>query len=213
MKLEVRNYTKVLNGRNVLNHINLSLESGKVYGLYGRNGSGKTMLFRAMTTLIFPTEGDVLIDSVSILKENYDLRQIGLLLEEPGFYPNLSGLENLSMLYEINHPKDRAHMEDVMKEMGLTDVMNRKYREYSLGMKQRLRIAQAYMEDQKLILLDEPTNGLDEDGVVIFRNLIRRLKKQGKLILLASHSKEDLGLLCDVVYHIEAGAITGEISL
>ena len=110
MKLEVRNYTKVLNGRNVLNHINLSLESGKVYGLYGRNGSGKTMLFRAMTTLIFPTEGDVLIDSVSILNENYDLRQIGLLLEEPGFYPNLSGLENLSMLYEINHPKDRAHM-------------------------------------------------------------------------------------------------------
>ena len=171
------------------------------------------MLFRAITTLIYPTSGDVLIDNTSLIHDDYDLSQIGLLLEEPGFYPYLNGYENLSLLYEINHKKNKEHIQEILKEVGLSDFPKEKYKEYSLGMKQKLRIAQAIMEDQKIIILDEPMNGLDEKSVENIRNIIMKLKKKDKLILVASHNKEDLNLLCDKVYKVEEGKLKGEISL
>lgn len=213
MKIEVQNYCKTIKKKEILKNVNLTLESGKVYGFYGRNGSGKTMLFRAITTLIYPTSGDVLVDGKSILKEDYDLRNFGVMIDDPGFYPYLSGLENLDLFYTINHKKDLNYVSEWMEKIGLTKEKNKKYKEYSLGMKQKMRILQAIMENQKIIILDEPTNGLDEKSVEIVRNLISDLCKEGKLILIASHNKEDLKILCDKVYKMEEGSLIGEIKL
>jgi len=213
MKIELINYNKKIGKKKILCDISLTLTGGNVYGFYGRNGSGKTMLFRAISTLIYPTSGDIKIDDISIIHEDFDLRSIGVLLEEPGFYPYLTGLENLDLLYTINHKKNDEYIISWMKKIGLEEYKNLKYKEYSLGMKQKLRILQAIMEDQKIILLDEPTNALDEKSILIVRDIIKELKKEGKLILLASHNKEDLRILCDKIYNIEEGAIVGEIKL
>lgn len=213
MILEIRNYSKKIKNKQILDNINLRLESGNVYGFFGRNGSGKTMLFRAITTLIYPTAGDVIIDGKSIINDDFDLSRVGLLLEEPGFFPHLTGLQNLSMLYEINNKKNKDFMKKIMIKVGLQENQPEKYREYSLGMKQKLRIGQAIMEDQELIILDEPTNGLDEASVENIHNIIKNLKKERKLILIASHNKDDLKLLCDKVFKIETGKIIGEMKL
>ncbi len=213
MILEIKDYSKKIKNKQILNDINLRLESGNVYGFFGRNGSGKTMLFRAISTLIYPTSGDVIIDGKSIINDDFDLRLVGLLLEEPGFFPHLTGLQNLSMLYEINNKKNKDLMLKIMEKVGLQDNQSEKYREYSLGMKQKLRIGQAIMEDQELIILDEPTNGLDETSVENIRSIIKGLKKEKKLVLIASHNKDDLKLLCDKVFKIETGKIVGEMKL
>ena len=213
MNLKVKNYSKKIKDKLVLDDINLNLKSGNVYGFFGRNGSGKTMLFRAITTLIYPTSGDVIIDGKSIITDDYDLRKIGLLLEEPGFYPHLTGFENLSMLYQINNKRDDKHINKMLKSVGLEEKSSKKYKEYSLGMKQKLRIAQAIMENQELIILDEPTNGLDETSIKIVHEIIKKLKKENKLILIAIHNKDDLRLLCDKVFKIDAGHICGEMKL
>lgn len=207
MKLTVKNYTKKIKEKVILDNINLTLSSGKVYGFYGRNGSGKTMLFRAISTLIFPTEGDILVDGKSIINNDFDLRNFGILIETPNFYSHLSGFENLDMLYQINNKKDKVHIEDILRRMNLYDDKDKKYREYSLGMKQKLRIAQAIMENQKIIILDEPTNGLDEVAIKDLYNLIVDLKKENKLVLLASHNMDDLKYLCDKIFYLSKGKI------
>lgn len=211
MILKIENYTKIIKGKTILQDINLSFQSGKIYGFYGRNGSGKTMLFRALTTLIYPTQGDVKINDYSIIYNHFDLNQIGILIENPGFYPYLTGFENLNMLYTINHRKNDSHLHDVLKKVGLENAGNKKYKEYSLGMKQRLRIAQAIMENQKIIILDEPTNGIDRKGLEDVYHIIKEEKEKDKIILLASHSLDDLNLLCDEVYLIEDGKIIESI--
>lgn len=207
MKLTVKNYTKRISNKVILDNVNLELLSGNVYGFYGRNGSGKTMLFRAISTLIFPTIGDVLVDGKSIIKNKYDLSNFGVLIEMPNFYPYLSGFDNLDILYRINNKKDKQHIDNILKKVGLYDNKNKKYREYSLGMKQKLRIAQAIMEDQQIIILDEPTNGLDEKSIQNLHNIVLELKKQKKIILLASHNMEDLKLLCDKIFYISNGKL------
>lgn len=141
MKLTVKNYTKKIKEKVILDNINLELLNGNVYGFYGRNGSGKTMLFRAISTLIFPTTGDVLIDGESIIKNKYDLSNFGVLIEMPNFYPYLSGFDNLDILYRINNKSNNQHIDDILKKVDLYENRNKKYREYSLGMKQKLRIA------------------------------------------------------------------------
>lgn len=211
MKIEIKEYSKEIKNTVILDAINLELEDNKVYGFYGRNGSGKTMLFRAIATLIHPTRGDVLIDGTSIVNNDFDLSRIGILIEDPGFYPYLSGFENLMMLYTINNKRDPEYILSVLKKVGLEDAANKKFKEYSLGMKQRLRIAQTFMENQEIIILDEPTNGIDEEGIEIIREIIKEEKKKKKIILLASHNKDDLKKLCDVVYKIEHGKIMGEV--
>ncbi len=210
MKLTVKDYTKVIKGKVILDQVNLTLSNGRIYGFYGRNGSGKTMLFRAICTLIMPTSGDVLIDDVSIIKEKYDLNNFGILIETPNFYPYLSGYDNLDMLYRINHKKDKEHIEEILKKVDLYEAKDQKYKEYSLGMKQKLRIAQAIMENQQIIILDEPTNGLDEGSIKKLHQLILDLKKQKKLVLLASHNQEDLNYLCDKIYYISNGKVSDQ---
>ena len=213
MIVEIKNYTKIIKGKMVLYNINLVLKSGNIYGFYGCNGSGKTMLFRAIATLIFPTTGDILIDGESIIYKNFNLNRIGLLIEENGFFPQLNGAENLSMLYEINNKKDLDYINKIIKKIGLSGYESKKYREYSLGMKQKLRIGQAIMENQELIILDEPTNGLDESSINNIHKIRKELKKENKLILMASHNKDDLKFLCDKIFKIDEGKIMGEIEL
>ncbi|MCI8544688.1 MAG: ATP-binding cassette domain-containing protein [Bacilli bacterium] len=207
MKLTVKNYTKKIRDKIILDDINLDLRSGNVYGFYGRNGSGKTMLFRAISTLIFPNVGDVLVDDKSIINNDYDLSNFGLLIETPNFYPYLSGFDNLDILYRINNKKDDKHINEVLKKMDLYDDKDKKYKEYSLGMKQKLRIAQAIMENQQIIILDEPTNGLDEKAIKNLHNIILDLKSQNKIVLLASHNIEDLKFLCDKIFYISNGKL------
>lgn len=213
MTIEIINYNKTLKKKKILTDINLKLESGKVYGFYGRNGSGKTMLFRAISTLIYPTSGDIKIDGKSIIHDDFDLRNLGILLEDPGFYPYLSGYENLDLLYRINHKSNPNYILDWMQRIGLDGVEYKKYKEYSLGMKQKLRILQAIMEDQKIIILDEPTNGLDEKSVILVCQIIKELCTKEKIVLIASHNKDDLKILCDEIIKIDDGKIMGEIKL
>lgn len=208
MKLIIKNYTKKIKNKIILNNINLTLYSGNIYGFYGRNGSGKTMLFRAISTLIMPTNGDILIDDKSIISNTFDLSNFGILIETPNFYPYLTGFENLEMLYRINNKKNDVVINNILKRLGLYEVRNKKYKEYSLGMKQKLRIAQAIMENQKIVILDEPTNGLDEDSVKKLHNIILELKMQDKIVLLASHNKDDLNYLCDKIYYINNGKVS-----
>lgn len=212
MKLCIQHYRKVIKKKIILDDINLELRSGNIYGFYGRNGSGKTMLFRAISTLIYPTSGDILIDGKSLIHDDFDLRQIGVLIEDPGFYPYLTGYENLMLLYSINNKKNANYINSILELVGLSDAAKKKFKEYSLGMKQRLRIAQAIMENQKIIILDEPTNGLDELGIEDIRKIIIKEKEKGKLILIASHNKEDLSILCDKIYKIDKGKIIGDIT-
>ncbi len=213
MKIEVINYNKSIKNKEILKNINLKFDDGHIYGFYGRNGSGKTMLFRAISTLIHPSSGDIKIDGKSIIHEDFDLRNIGILLEDPGFYPHLTGLENLNLLYTINNKKNDEYLLAWMKKIGLYENYNQKYKEYSLGMKQKLRILQAVMENQKIILLDEPTNALDEKSIYVVRDIIKNLKEEKKIILIASHNKDDLKILCDKIYNMENGSIAGEINL
>ena len=205
MKIIVKDYTKIINDNVILDNVNLTFESGNIYGFYGKNGSGKSMFFRALTTLIYPTSGDILIDDVSLIKDNYDLRNFGVVIEDPGFYPSLSGFKNLELLYTINHKKNDKVINDVLDKVGLLKYKNKTYKEYSFGMKQKLRIAQSIMEDQKIIIWDEPTNGLDSKSIKDIYNLILEEKKKAKVIFIASHNKEDLDLLCDKIYHVYDG--------
>lgn len=207
MILTIKNYTKIINNKIILDNINLELKSGNIYGFYGRNGSGKTMLFRAIATFIYPTEGDIIIDDKSIINEDYDMRNFGILIDNSNFYSDLTGFENLDILYRINNKKDENMINDVLKKIGLYEEKDKKFKEYSLGMKQKLRIAQAIMENQKIIVLDEPTNGLDEKSIKKFHKLILELKEKNKIVLLASHNKDDLKLLCDKIYFLEEGKI------
>ena len=213
MNIKIVNYTKKLGDQEVLNNINLDLYSGNIYGFYGKNGSGKTMLFRAVTSLITPTNGDILIDGESIINGETDLSKIGILIENPGFYDYLTGFQNLELLYSINHKKNSDILNTYLEKVGLGEVTNKLYKKYSLGMRQRLGIAQAIMEDQKIIILDEPTNGLDEQGINDVRALLIEEKKKDKIILIASHNKDDLRILSDKIFHLDHGMITGEIKL
>lgn len=192
----------------LLSNVNLSLHSGSVYGLRGRNGSGKTVLMKCICGFMRPTEGQVLVNGKVIHKDMDFLPSAGIIIEEPGFFPNYSGFKNLKILAGIQNRISNDKIRQTMEMVGLDSTMKKPVGKYSLGMRQRLGIAQAMMEDPDILILDEPTNGLDEDGVEWFRQFILEQKEKGKLILLASHSREDIEMLSDEVYFIEKGVLT-----
>lgn len=210
MTLIAENATKTIRGRTVLRKVSLKLESGTVYGFMGRNGSGKTMLFRALSGLISLTEGTVTWEGKTLHKDLSVLPDLGLVLENVGLYPNLTGLENLTYLASLRRRIGEPELRAALTRVGLDPEDKRSYRRYSLGMKQRLAIAQAVMEAPAVIMLDEPTNGLDREGVELIRTLILEEKARGALILLASHNTEDVRLLADEIYRIENGVVTKE---
>lgn len=207
MLLEAKNICKTIRKKIILSDISLRLESGAIYGFVGRNGSGKTMLFRALSGLMTLTSGSVFWDGKELHKDFSVLPCMGIVLENVGLYPELTGMQNLQYFARLSGKAGPEDMRTALVRVGLDPDDKRTYRKYSLGMKQRLAIAQAIMEKPDVILLDEPTNSLDEDGVALIRSLILEEKQRGALILLASHNKEDIGLLADRLFRIEMGVV------
>lgn len=204
MKIELRNYCKTIRSAEVLRNVTCTFESGVCYGLYGVNGSGKTMLMRAVAGLIRPTSGDILTDG----RPGSALGRVGLLLENPSFLDSMTGLENLLLLAKIQNRVGEKEAREAISLLGLDPDDKRKYRKYSLGMKQRLGIAAAVMEDPPVVLLDEPFNALDRAGAATVEALIRSLKERKKLILLACHERGVLDELSDELFLVENGKVT-----
>ncbi len=200
--IEVKNVSKSFKGIPVLNDINITCRSGKIYGIIGYNGSGKTVLFKCICGFLHVDSGEISVNGRVMGKEMDMLEHAGIIIEEPGYIRNLSGYRNLEYLYRITHKKDPAVIHSIMLKVGLDPQSRKKVCHYSLGMRQRLAIAQATMEDQAILILDEPMNGLDREGVAEMRKFFLEQKEMGKLILLASHNKDDIELLCDEVYEM-----------
>lgn len=195
-------------GENViLNHIDAEWEKGKIYGIAGRNGSGKTMLFRILCGFWKPTSGEVIVAGVHVGQEIEFIQNAGVVIGETKFISGISGMENLRLLAEIRNEIGDYEIEQTLKSVGLYEERNKKYRKYSLGMKQKLRLAQALMENPEILILDEPFNGLDKESVEKVQNLLLQKKKEGTTIFLASHIAADLDKLCDEVYEIENGVM------
>ena len=209
MKVELKNVSKRLNDVTVLEDISLTLESGTIYGLKGKNGCGKTMLMRMMAGVIYPTSGTVSIDGEILHKDIATPRSIGVLIENPVFLPGYTGQRNLELLAGLTGKADRTQIAKTMNRVGLDPSDKRTYRKYSLGMKQRLGIACALMECPDLILLDEPINAIDEKGVPKIWEALQEEKQRGALIVLACHDTEELTSLADQIITIEEGKICG----
>ena len=208
MELIAEKVTKIIKGKVILSNINLHLREGTVYGFVGRNGSGKTMLFRALSGLMSVTSGVITWNGKVLHRDFSVLPSLGIVLENVGLYPNLTGLQNLEYLAGLAGRIGIEEIKESLCRVGLDPYDSRIYKKYSLGMKQRLAIAQAVMEHPDVIMLDEPTNALDEEGMEVIRNLISAERNRGALVLLASHNREDIRLLVDYLYRIDDGVIS-----
>lgn len=210
MKIEIRNASKVIQKAEVLKDINIHFEGGKIYGLRGKNGSGKTMLMRAISGLITLTKGEVIIDGQILGKDMSFPESIGILIENPSFIDSYTGYQNLKALADINHRIASQEIYEVLEQVGLDPTDKKKYKKYSLGMKQRLGIAAAIMEKPQIILLDEPINALDESGVEQIRNALLELKNDQRIIIVACHDREELDLLSDEIIELQDGAVVNK---
>ena len=205
--IEVKNVNVTIGKNEILLDISAVFETGKIHGLIGRNGSGKTVLMKCICGFMKPTSGEVFVCGKQIGKEVDFAPDTGVIIETPGFVPFYSGYRNLKILAGLNHKIGKEEIEEAMRTVGLDPKLKRHVKKYSLGMRQRLGIAQAIMEKPKLLILDEPFNGLDKEGVEQMRTYFLELKKQGVTILLSSHTSEDIKLLCDTVTEMEKGKI------
>ena len=190
-----------------MKEVNLTLEQGRVYGIVGNNGSGKTVLMKCICGFLIPTTGLIQVFGSSIGQDVDFPESLGVIIETPGFLTNLTGRKNLEILAGMRRKIGPAEVLQVLEKVGLDPALKKPVANYSLGMRQRLGIAQAIMEDPKLLILDEPFNGLDKHGVGEIRKLLLELKEEGKTILLASHNEEDIRILCDEVYEMDGGVL------
>lgn len=207
MKIELKNIVKEFNHNVVLKDINLKFNSGTIYGLIGRNGSGKTVLLKILCGFYKPTIGSVLYDEKDINKELDFPPSTRTLIENPSFLPNLTGYQNLKLLADIQHKIGKEEIDETLKKVNLYSEKDKKYHKYSLGMKQKLGIAQVLMENPEVIILDEPFNGIEKESSDKIRKLLLEEKNKGKIIILATHMKEDIELLCDEIYLMEDGNV------
>ncbi|MDD6675237.1 MAG: ABC transporter ATP-binding protein [Lactimicrobium massiliense] len=207
-RINVVNYSKIIKGRVILEDVNLSLESGRIYGLKGVNGSGKTMLLRALCGLIYPTSGYVEVDGEKLRKNISFPRSVGALIESPAFLDNFTGYKNLEMIASLKEIASRQDIEEALAETGLDPHDARTYKKYSLGMKQKLGLACCFMEKPDIILLDEPFNALDEESVEKIKKIMIRHKERGALIVLACHDGQSLLSLSDEIYNVVEGRVT-----
>ncbi|MDO5393605.1 MAG: ABC transporter ATP-binding protein [Mycoplasmatota bacterium] len=208
MKIEIKNVTKKFKDVEILKNINLSFEEGKIYGLVGRNGSGKSVLLKLLCSFYSPTTGEILYDSIDINKEKIFPPSTRALIEKPNFMPELTGKENLLLLASIQNLIGEDEVDEVLKLVDLYEDKDKKYHKYSLGMKQKLGIAQVLMEDPKILILDEPFNGLDDKSSQKIRQILLDEKKNKKIIIIATHIQDDVKILCDEIYKIDGGEIT-----
>lgn len=207
MELAANNINKTIRGKVILSNVSLCLKSGNVYGFVGRNGSGKTMLFRALSGLMRIDSGSIVWENKTLHKDIAVLPSLGIIIENAGLYPNFTGIQNLTYLANLTKRVGREEIIHAITRVGLDPYDKRLYGKYSLGMKQRLAVAQAVMEQPDVIMLDEPTNSLDETGVEEIRKIILEEKTRGALVLLASHNKEDIRVLADEWYRVENGQV------
>lgn len=187
--------------------MNLQCYKGEICGIVGRNGSGKTVLFKSICGLVKLNSGEITVNGDVIGKDVSIIKNAGVIIEEPGLLRYKSGMKNLEYLYMINNKLDRKYLMTVMEKVGLDPKSRKKVGKYSMGMRQRLAIGQAIMENPEILILDEPMNGLDNHGVEDMRKIFLELKNMGKTILLASHNREDIDVLCDKVYEMDRGEL------
>jgi ABC-2 type transport system ATP-binding protein len=205
--IEVENLSRVYQKTAVVKDVSAVFPTGKISGIVGRNGSGKTVLFRMICGLVKPTSGSVTVNGERIGKDVDYPSNLGVIIETPGFLPFQSGYRNLLELARINRKIRKQEIRNAMEQVGLQPDSHKPVGKYSLGMRQRLGIAQAIMENPDVLILDEPMNGLDEHGVEEMRALFSSLREKGKTILLASHNKEDIEFLCDHVFYMDGGVL------
>lgn len=203
--VEIKNYCKSIKSRPILNNVSYNFEYGKIYGIYGHNGSGKTMLLRAIAGLLVPDSGSVVIDGKVLHKDMSFPPSIGIVIENMNLLPQYNAFDNLKILGKIKKTSTDEDITTALERVGLKSDL--KVKKFSLGMKQRLNIAQAVFEKQKIILLDEPTNALDNDGVQLIYKLLKEEKERGALVVITTHHKEDLEEVCDVVLKMTEGEL------
>lgn len=209
----IENATKKFGTQTVLNNVSLTLEDGKIYGFVGQNGCGKTVLFKSICGFIYLDRGTITVDGKVIGKDIDIIKDAGIIIESPGFLPNYSAFKNLKFLTMIKDNIGDEQIKSTLISVGLDPESKKVVGKFSLGMRQRLGIAQAIMENPHILILDEPMNGLDKRGVEDIRKILMDLKKKGKLILLASHNPLDIDILCDCVYELDAGTIVNQRSI
>lgn len=208
--LELTNVTKKINDETVLNDINLKIDQGKIIGFVGTNGSGKTMLFRAILGLIKISSGQVILKGQEVGLNTERQVNVGAIIETPGFIKSYTALKNLQYLASIKNIVGKDEIIAAMKVFDLEKVKDKKVKKFSLGMRQKLAIVQAFMEKQELLVLDEPTNGLDKESVQIFENLMKQLRARGVTVLLASHDDRVIKAVADEYYQIDGGKIVSD---
>lgn len=205
--IEVKDVSLQIKKEKILKNVSVNFAKGEIHGIIGRNGSGKTMLFKCICGFVMPTSGEILVDDKKIGVDCDFPQNTGIIIETPGFIPYYSGFKNLKILADIRHKIDDDTIRKSMEMSGLDPYLKKSVKKYSLGMRQRLGFAQAIMEDPELLILDEPMNGLDKEGVADMRQYLLALKKRGKTILIASHSAEDIEILCDTVHEMDKGVL------
>lgn len=206
--ISVQNVSMRFGDAVVLRDVNREFEAGMIHGIVGNNGSGKTVLMKCICGFLRPTEGKIFVFGKQVGRDMDFPDDMGIIIETPGFLPNLTGMKNLQLLASLNRRIDKTAVRDAIVQVGLDPDMKKNVGKYSLGMRQRLGIAQAIMEDPALLILDEPLNGLDKGGAAQMRELIRSMRNQGKTILLASHNQTDIDELCDTVCEMDGGVMT-----
>lgn len=205
--IEIKNVTLTIKNKIILDNISLNIEKGTIHALVGENGSGKTMLMKSVCGFVHPQKGSIVVQEKKIGSDVDFPENIGLIIETPGFIPYFSGYKNLEYLASIKGKISKKEIMEALDTVGLTEAADKHAGKYSLGMRQRLGIAQAIMEDPDILVLDEPMNGLDSKGVDFVRELLLKLKQKGKTILITSHNTEDIEILCDNITHMENGRI------
>ena len=206
--INVKDVTLKIKKDEILKNISVEFEEGKIHGLIGRNGSGKTMLMKCICGFVKPSSGEITVKDKKVGKDIDFPDDVGIIIETPGFIPYYSGYRNLKLLAGQNKKISNEQIKDSIKSVGLDPNMKKSVRKYSLGMRQRLGLAQAIMEDPSILILDEPLSGLDKEGVTEMREYLKTFREQGKTILIASHSTEDIEILCDTVSEMDKGILT-----
>ncbi|MGN0298347.1 MAG: ATP-binding cassette domain-containing protein [Lachnospiraceae bacterium] len=209
--IEIEHLTKKFGETTVLDDISMTLKPAHIYGLVGRNGSGKTMLMKHILGFVHATSGSIKVDGKEIGKDIDMPQNVGAIIENPGFLPEYSGFKNLKLLAMIKGQISDEEIKDAIRFVGLDPENKKHVGKYSLGMRQRLGLAQALMEHPNILLLDEPLSGLDNDGVKEMHQLLLKQKEQGRLLLVASHSKEDINVLCDEIFYFDKGKMIDHV--
>ncbi|MGN0264617.1 MAG: ABC transporter ATP-binding protein [Oliverpabstia sp.] len=205
--IEVIDVSKSFKDHTVLKNINLTVNKGEICGIIGRNGSGKTVLLKCICKIFLEDSGEIYILGENTTKTPSIIKNLGVLIETPAFLENFSGYWNLKFLADLSHKIGKKEVQAILRVVGLEEAQNKKVKNYSLGMKQRLAIAQTIMENQTILILDEPMNGLDKKGVSQMREIFLEYKKKGNSILMATHNPQDVEILCDHVYEMDDGVI------